>query len=360
MTMNHTRESFETKIFDLIKKRAQKVLSRGIKPNLEGLLKDLEREEGVIPSEGLMARMNQWYGNVFELDFVATQILDESIEEILLHSPGHGQIVCGQKKTFAFEELSREDYQECLSTLALLSRKDWNFSQGFVSFFVTLKGNLFRATLCHHGLTPGIHSKLFLRRIKQTALSPECFGLSGTLLEQLAQWIHQQRNIVIAGSTGSGKTTFLRSMLEMIPSGEHLIVIEDTHELRLTRENVTSLLGKELQDFCAYALRMAPDRLVLGEIRSREVVPFFLSMNTGHKGMMSTVHADSAPETFSRLGLLFSLYQNVGSLDYSLVMQLLCQSLDLIIFLKDKKVAEIIQVIGSEKERPYYEYIFRR
>ena len=358
--MNHIKESFETRVFELIKGKAQKILAGGIKPELNTILEDLKREEGVVLSSELMLQVNRWYGDVFELNFIISQILDESVEEILLHGPGHGQIVMEQKKTFFFEELSMEDYQGCLSTLALLEGIDWNFSKGFASFFITLNKKLFRATLCHHSLTPGNYSKLFLRRIKQTALLPESFGLSGEPLEKLKQWIGQQRNIVIAGSTGSGKTTFLRSILEMVPPEQHLIIIEDTHELRLTRDNVTSLLGAQLQDFCAYALRMAPDRLVLGEIRSREVVPFFLSMNTGHKGMMSTVHADSASETFSRLGLLFSLYQNGGNLDYSLVMQLLCQSLDIVIFLKDKKVVEIIKVIGSEGGQPYYEYIFRQ
>ena len=359
MTVHHTKESFETKIFELIKGRVQKILSRGIKPNLSEILEDFSKEESIVPSDNLKERVNKWYGNIFELDFMASQILDESIEEILLHGPSQGQIVCEEKKAFTFDGLSREDYQECLSTLALLERHDWNFSEGFASFFVTLKGKLFRATLCHHSLMPGIHSKLFLRRIKGGALPLESFGLSGESLEQLKRWVSDQRNIIIAGSTGSGKTTFLRSILEMIPSRQHLIIIEDTHELRLDRANVTSLLGKELQDFCAYALRMAPDRLVLGEIRSREVIPFFLSMNTGHKGMMSTVHADSAPETFARLGLLFSLYQTVGNLDYSLVMKLLCQSLDIIVFLKEKRVVEIIKVIGSEKGQPYYEYLFK-
>ena len=360
MTTNHKRESFDEKIFELVKSRAQKILARGIRPGLKNILEDLRLEEGVVPSSGLLVRLGQWYGNIFDLDFISPQILDESIEEILLHSPGCGQIMSGKKRTFFFEGLSPEDYQECLSTLALLRGINWNFTEGFASFFVTLRKNLFRATLCHHSLTPGSCSKLFLRRIKESALSPESFGLSGEFHDRLKEWICGQRNIVIAGSTGSGKTTFLRSVLEMIPEEQHIVIIEDTHELRPARKNITSLLGRQLQDFCAYALRMSPDRLILGEIRSREVIPFFLSMNTGHKGMMSTVHADSAPEAFSRLALLFNLYQDVGNLDYSLVMQLLCQSLDIVIFLKDKKVAEIVEVIGSENGRPYYEYLYKR
>ena len=359
MTVHHTKKAFETRIFELIKEKTQKFLTRGTKPELNKIFALLEREERIIPSSELKERIRYWHGNIFEFDFIAPYILDESIDEILLHGPGKGQIVGEQKKTFFFETLSIEDYQECLATLALIERIDWNFSEGFASFFVTLKEKLFRATLCHHSLTSRNYSKLFLRRIKQGSLPLESFNVHGETLALLKQWINQQRNIVIAGSTGSGKTTLLRSILETIPSEQHLIVIEDTHELCLARDNVTSLLGKELQKFCAYALRMAPDRLVLGEIRSREIVPFFLSMNTGHKGMMSTVHADSAPETFARLGLLFCLYQNIGTLDYSLVMKLLCQSLDIIIFLKEKKIIEIVKVIGSEKGQPYYEYLYQ-
>ena len=359
MIEHHTKTAFETRVFELLKERIRKLLNRGNKPMLSKVFEDIEKEERFVPSLELKERMKRWYDNVFEFDFIASYISDESIEEILLHKPGQGQLIGKQKESFSFETLSTEDYQECLSTLALLHQVNWNFSEGFASFFVTLNEKLFRATLCHHGLTPENYSKLFLRRIKQRVLPLKDFGLSGDILKRLEQWVHEQRNIVIAGSTGSGKTTLLRTILEMIPQEQHLVVIEDTHELRLSRNNATSLLGKELQEFCAHALRMAPDRIILGEIRSREIVPFFLSMNTGHKGMMSTIHANSAPETFSRLGLLFCLYQNIGNLDYSLVMKLLCQSLDIVIFLKEKKVVEIIKVIGSEKERPYYEYLYK-
>ena len=359
MTMHHTQKAFEKNIFELIKKRTQKFLTRGNKPELNKIFENIEQEEKIIPSLDLKELVKHWYGNIFEFEFITPYILDESIEEILLHGPNKGQIIGKQKKSFFFESLSEEDYQECLSTLALLHRADWNFTEGFASFFVILKEKLFRATLCHHSLTPGTYSKLFLRRIKQGFLPLSAFGLSDEIFTRIRQWVCEQRNIVVAGSTGSGKTTLLRSILEMIPPEQHLIIIEDTHELRLERDNTTSLLGRKLQDFCAYALRMAPDRIVLGEIRSKEIVPFFLSMNTGHKGMMSTVHADSAPETFSRLGLLFSLYQNTGSIDYSLVMKLLCQSLDIVIFLKEKKVFEIIKVLGSEKGHPYYEYLYK-
>ena len=359
MTVHHAKKAFEARVFELIKGKIQKLLTRGGKPILNKIFEDIEKEERLIPSSELKEQVKQWYGNIFEFDFIAAYISDEAIEEILLHGPGKGQLIGKKKEAFSFETLSAEDYQECLATLALLHQIDWNFSKGFASFFVTLKEKLFRATLCHYSLTPSNCSKLFLRRIKQRVLPLENFDLSGKILNQLNQWIHEQRNIIIAGSTGCGKTTLLRSMLEMIPSEQHLVIIEDTHELRLARNNVTSLLGKELQKFCAHALRMAPDRIVLGEIRSREIVPFFLSMNTGHKGMMSTIHANSAPETFARLGLLFCLYQNIGNLDYSLVMKLLCQSLDIVIFLKEKKVVEIIKVIGSEQEQPYYEYLYK-
>lgn len=97
--------------------------------------------------------------------------------------------------------------------------------------------------------------------------------------------------------------------------------------------------------------------MILGEMRSHEVVPFMMAMNTGHKGLMGTLHASSAADALNRVALLFSLYGGEANLDYDKVMELICRNLEYVIFMENKKVKEIIHVLGSEKGVPFFEVL---
>lgn len=111
-------------------------------------------------------------------------------------------------------------------------------------------------------------------------------------------------------------------------------------------------------DYCHYALRMTPDRIILGEIRSKEVIPFLLSMNNGHKGLMTTVHANSASDTLSRLSLLFSLYSDNGNtISHDAINKMIASSVDIVIFLENKKVKEIARIISWHGQRPTFELL---
>lgn len=129
----------------------------------------------------------------------------------------------------------------------------------------------------------------------------------------LRRAVQERRNIIVSGGTSSGKTTFLNSLISEIPSHERLIFIEDTEELRIGHTNSVGLIAargelSEAQvttdDLLIAALRMRPDRIILGELRGLEAFTFLRAINTGHPGSMTTIHADNPHRAIEQLALL--------------------------------------------------------
>lgn len=140
----------------------------------------------------------------------------------------------------------------------------------------------------------------------------------GTLNRAAATFLRacviDHRSVLISGGTGSGKTTLLNVLSSFIPYKERIITIEDTSELRLHQEHVVSLEAKPanvegtgeytIRDLVRNALRMRPDRIIVGECRGGEALDMIQAMNTGHDGSMTTIHANGANEVMQRLELL--------------------------------------------------------
>jgi type IV secretion system protein VirB11 len=158
----------------------------------------------------------------------------------------------------------------------------------------------------------------------------------------LLSWaVRTRKNIVVSGGTSSGKTTLLNSLLAEIPPDERLISIEDTPELRLHHANSVGLVavrgrqGEALvtsEDLLQAALRMRPDRIILGELRGAEAFTFLRAINTGHPGSMTTIHADSAERAFIQLAMM-SLQVGLG-LTYSDVHALVREMVDVVVQLE--------------------------
>lgn len=138
--------------------------------------------------------------------------------------------------------------------------------------------------------------------------------LSEPMLDFLALCVRHRRNIVISGGTGSGKTTLLNVLSSLIPAEERLVTIEDAAELALEHRNLVSLEARQpnaegrgevtIRDLVRNALRMRPDRIVIGECRGGEALDMLQAMNTGHEGSLTTVHANSPRDVLSRLEVM--------------------------------------------------------
>lgn len=135
----------------------------------------------------------------------------------------------------------------------------------------------------------------------------------GEAPEVLADAVRARRNIIVSGGTSSGKTTFLNALLAEIPRDERLLTIEDTEELRIAHPNAVGLIAARgrlaeadvsAEDLLIAALRMRPDRIILGELRGSEAFTFLRAVNTGHPGSMTSIHADTPQRAIEQLALL--------------------------------------------------------
>ncbi len=194
-------------------------------------------------------------------------------------------------------------------------------------------------------------------------------GLVGreTLTEEMASFIEAcvqaRMNIMISGGTGSGKTTLLNVLSRWIPAGQRVITIEDAAELQLQREHVVRLetrpanvegQGLVLQrDLLRNALRMRPDRIIIGEVRGAEALDMLQAMNTGHEGSMTTIHANNSRDALSRVENMVSM----AGLNYPIgaIRQQISSALDMIIQLSRvtggrRKVIAISEITGMESD----------
>ena len=147
------------------------------------------------------------------------------------------------------------------------------------------------------------------RRFSVADFASECAGA-----DELASLVHDRSNVLVSGATGSGKTTLLGTLISDIPLDERVVVLEDVQEIVADHPHLVRLEtrpptadergGVDLDDLLRAALRLRPDRLVVGEVRGSEAVTLINALNTGHLGSLATVHANNAQDALNRLALL--------------------------------------------------------
>jgi pilus assembly protein CpaF len=159
---------------------------------------------------------------------------------------------------------------------------------------------------------------LTIRKFSRNALTIDDLVRLGTLDEGaadlMAQCVRGKLNILISGGTGTGKTTLLNAVSAFVPVGERIVTVEDAAELRLLQRHVVSLESRppnvegegeiRIRELVRNALRMRPDRIIVGEVRGAEALDMLQAMNTGHDGSLTTVHANSARDALHRLEML--------------------------------------------------------
>ena len=215
---------------------------------------------------------------------------------------------------------------------------------------------------------------LSIRKFRQKALTEEDLIGGGSInteaMEFLKQAVQARANILVSGATGAGKTTMLNALSQYIFDGQRVVTIEDAAELQLQNSHVVRLetrppnnegIGRvSARELLRNALRMRPDRIIVGESRGGEVLDMLQAMNTGHSGSMSTVHANSAEDAITRLEMMIGLSDFKGS--DSLCQKMIGSALDYIVHvgrLNDgqRVVKEIVKVSGKQAElKPIFQF----
>jgi pilus assembly protein CpaF len=215
---------------------------------------------------------------------------------------------------------------------------------------------------------------LTIRRFRARGLSArelvDCGTLPTELMGFLGACVRGRASVLVSGGAGSGKTTLLGALSAYIPASERIVTIEDAAELRLRQPHVVRLEARPanlegrgavgIRALVRNALRMRPDRIVVGEVRGPEALDMISALTTGHEGSLATVHAGSPEEALRRVETL-ALMADVG-LPHHAVRDLLAGALDLVVHLRRERsgarrvvaVSEVVRVAGGPATRELY------
>jgi len=193
--------------------------------------------------------------------------------------------------------------------------------------------------------------------------------LESWLASQLEGYVLARKNILIAGSTGSGKTSMLNVLGKFIPSDERILLIEDTSEIYMCQDNLVrfearqpqnGLPGVTIRDLLKASLRHRPDRLILGEIRGSEAFDLLQLLNTGHSGSLSTLHASSAKQGLARF--TSCVLQSGVDLPYRAIKTNVGDCVNVVVHLERRPgrrfVSEVLEIAGYNPDRDEYSYGF--
>ena len=305
----------ETKAAEL-RARLRQRLSDSLKDSDAEICQEIDQllleEAGLSLKERLVLK-EELYAGVRRLDVLQELMDDPEVTEIMVN--GHEHIYVeknGQLSLYGKSFASRERLEDVIQQIVAGCNRVINTGMPLAD------ARLPDGTRIHAALPPVAVDGpvLTIRRFPVRAMDMEDLLRMGTLDEETAAFLQQLvrcgYSVMIGGGTSAGKTTFLNALSAYIPPGERLITIEDTAELRIPGErNLVRLEAKNanlqearsitIRDLIRAALRMRPDRIIVGEVRGEDTIDLLQALNTGHDGSLSTAHANSAGDMLLRL-----------------------------------------------------------
>jgi pilus assembly protein CpaF len=303
------------------------------------------------------------------LDPVRKYLEDPAVSEVMINGPNQIYVERkGQLELIPAKFESREALTAALRNMAQFVGKHLD------EFRPILEGRLPDGSRVEAVLPPaapdGPH--VSIRRFFKETLTVQRLVGFGALTDDCAQALHalvaSKLNVLVAGGTGSGKTSMLNALSSFIPQGERVVVIEDSRELQLQRDHVVQLEARPpdakgrgvvtIRDLFRATLRMRPDRIVVGEIRGGEALDLIQAMTSGHGGCLSTLHATYPRDTLTRLETM-SMMSDVDMPLLAMRIQL-ASAVNLIVQtarLQDgsRKITHVTEVLGFDMQTETYQ-----
>lgn len=308
-----------------------------------------------------------------ELDILQPYIEDEQVSEIMVNGKDHIFIETGgiiRKANICFDRT--EDLEELIRRLAAGVHREINELNPIVDARMA-DGSRVNAVYKNIALNGPI---LTIRKFPQKAIDMEALIKMGSITKEAADFLEilvkSGYNCFISGGTSSGKTTFLNVLSNFIPREERVILIEDSAELQIKQiDNLVRLECRQanvqekgkvtMEDLIKASLRMRPDRIIVGEVRGKEVMDMIQAMNTGHDGSLSTGHGNSISGMLRRLE---SMFLQAADFPIDAIRSQIAEGIDVIIHLGrladgTRKVLEIAEVSGLMQGEIQTNMLFR-
>lgn len=299
-----------------------------------------------------------------KLDILQNLIEDETITEIMINGNQNifiereGRIVLSDKRF-----LSKKKLEDVIQQIVAETNRIVNEATPIVDTRLS-DGSRVNIVLYPTALNGPI---VTIRKFPKESITLEKLRQWGTVNQEIISFlqilIQSKYNIFISGGTGTGKTTFLNALSQYIPKDERVITIEDNAELQIKElPNLVSLEARpaniegvgeiSIRDLIKTALRMRPDRIIVGEVRGTEVIDMLQAMNTGHDGSLSTGHANSSKDMITRLETMVLMGMD---LPLSAIQRQIASGVDILIHLgrfrdKSRKLISIEEIIGCNDE----------
>ena len=344
---------------DLSKEVEDDMLAEMIREILE-----LHSSREFIPLKEKASIGKELFNTFRKLDIIQEFLEDEEVTEIMINGTEkifvekHGQLYETERHFY-----SKKKLEDVIQQIVAGANRIVNEASPIVDARLP-DGSRVNVVLSPTALNGPI---VTIRKFPKEAVTMQQLVCWGALDEETAEFlkllVKSKYNIFISGGTGSGKTTFLNALSEFIPEDERVITIEDNAELKIQgirnlvrlearNANVEGIGEITIQDLFKSALRMRPDRILVGEVRQFEAFSMIEAMSSGHPGSMSTGHANSPQDMLMRLETMILTGLNIPLLA---IQRKIASGVDIIVHLsrfrdKSRKVAEIVEVLDCVEE----------